>query len=330
MVKDRNSTLDLFRLAASFFIILLHVNFFMGETQLPSFIRISARWAVPFFFLLSGYLIAPKVLSKDFSLKSIEKTILKVFKIILISNFIYILFTLYLGRNTNKPGILLSGSYYHLWFLPSLGLGILGTWMLRQLVKKRVRYLILFLITLAALYTDSYDQAIIGEDLSFYLFRFLTGYLFIELGILIKEKEEKLKTLISTKLLVILVLFTFFLQFLEILFLKSTFGVSLFNHQFIITTPILSSLIFSLAIRSNFQFGNISKTGQTHSLFIYLYHPILIFILNTVLNKLGLLEDMHIVGKLFIPVVIFLGALLIGKTLEKVTPSIFKVLNGDF
>lgn len=48
----RNRTFDLFKWAAALFVLLLHVPF---PGDVGGTVRMFARWAVPFFFMVSGY-----------------------------------------------------------------------------------------------------------------------------------------------------------------------------------------------------------------------------------------------------------------------------------
>ena len=61
MQRIRNLTLDSLRLLATVEVIALHVTF----TNLPEWvavlIRLQARWAVPFFFIVSGYFFAQRL-----------------------------------------------------------------------------------------------------------------------------------------------------------------------------------------------------------------------------------------------------------------------------
>jgi surface polysaccharide O-acyltransferase-like enzyme len=330
MVDKRFYSIDLFRLIASLFIVFLHLEYFLGEGLEPSFLRISARWAVPFFFITSGFFIGKKVNNPNFNLDSIGRNILRLIKTILISNLIFILFNIYLGKPINRLGMLFSGSYYHLWFLTALVFGLICSWSFREIFTKKTRFIILTIIALASIFTDSYDIIFINEDLSFYLFRFLTGYLFIEIGIFIYQKQNELKKIISTKNLVFLIIIIFLAQFFEIILLNKYFNISLFQHQIIITTPIISVLIFSLAIRLDKAPKQISNLGKDHSLFIYLYHPILIFILNTIVIKMNLFAEKNQITLLIFPLIIFLPMLLFSILIKKYFNKLFKILNGEF
>ena len=60
MVK-RNNGVDLFRLVGAFFIILVHTDYYNLNNALSENIRISARWALPYFFICSGYFLYEKI-----------------------------------------------------------------------------------------------------------------------------------------------------------------------------------------------------------------------------------------------------------------------------
>mgnify|MGYP002224052531 FL=1 len=58
----RNRTFDLFKWAAALFVLLLHVPF---PGDVGGTVRMFARWAVPFFFMVSGYFTYGAVQRQD-------------------------------------------------------------------------------------------------------------------------------------------------------------------------------------------------------------------------------------------------------------------------
>ena len=58
----RNRTFDLFKWAAALFVLLLHVPF---PGDVGGTVRMFARWAVPFFFMVSGYFTYGAVQRED-------------------------------------------------------------------------------------------------------------------------------------------------------------------------------------------------------------------------------------------------------------------------
>jgi surface polysaccharide O-acyltransferase-like enzyme len=121
---SRNYFVDMARLAAIFFVILLHVDF--RDLGVPgAMARSTARWAVPFFFIVSGYFSSLKSLS--ISNPQRRKTLFRLSKIVIFSNLIYIPYALMLGLPPVDGGataiviwLVTSGVAFHLWFLHSL------------------------------------------------------------------------------------------------------------------------------------------------------------------------------------------------------------------
>ncbi|NJK98229.1 MAG: acyltransferase family protein [Bacteroidales bacterium] len=55
-MTERNQTIDLFRLLAAFCVICIHVNYTSYNSAID-ILRLLTRWAVPYFFIVSGYSI---------------------------------------------------------------------------------------------------------------------------------------------------------------------------------------------------------------------------------------------------------------------------------
>ena len=55
MQRIRNLTVDSLRLLATLEVIILHLTFTGLPVAATVLIRLQARWAVPFFFIVSGY-----------------------------------------------------------------------------------------------------------------------------------------------------------------------------------------------------------------------------------------------------------------------------------
>ena len=54
----RNQSVDTFRLLAALGVVILHVEYPNVPNEIAIGLRLMSRWAIPFFFLISGYFLA--------------------------------------------------------------------------------------------------------------------------------------------------------------------------------------------------------------------------------------------------------------------------------
>ena len=126
--------LDYFRLFAAFLVIAIHTSPLSSFSSNADFIfiRILARMAVPFFFMITGYFLLPQYIfehTKDFRplLMSIKKTLLLYVAAIVI----YLPINFYAGQLHGANifdffrMLVFDGTLYHLWYLPASIIGVL-------------------------------------------------------------------------------------------------------------------------------------------------------------------------------------------------------------
>lgn len=81
---NRLNVLDLLRFIGAFFIMTLHTSLGDLNDSIQQDIRLSARWAVPFFFCTTGYFIGKKITSQNLlSFASIQLNIIKLISVFL-------------------------------------------------------------------------------------------------------------------------------------------------------------------------------------------------------------------------------------------------------
>src|SRR5512139_2740556 len=61
MQPPRNLSIDTFRLLAALEVVALHVQFDNLPALVAIALRLQARWAVPFFFIISGYFLGKRL-----------------------------------------------------------------------------------------------------------------------------------------------------------------------------------------------------------------------------------------------------------------------------
>ena len=85
-MKSRNYLIDSIRLIAALFVVFLHLPLENYSYELAVHIRLISRWAVPVFFMISGYFLSVKV--KDDNSYYV-KYISKLLGVIFISTILY-------------------------------------------------------------------------------------------------------------------------------------------------------------------------------------------------------------------------------------------------
>lgn len=125
MTGPRHAGLDILRLAAAFAVVALHLEpaRYIPEIAWDLF-WLLCRFAVPVFFLISGYFLSQRLY------KPCEKTLFTlhgIFRLFVWSSLLYIPLALIRGSRSIPldASFLLTGTCYHLWFLPSLGFAVL-------------------------------------------------------------------------------------------------------------------------------------------------------------------------------------------------------------
>lgn len=161
MEKQNAINMDICRLLAAFMIVAIHVYPF--ETISPQldyfFTRVIFRIAVPFFLMLTGYFLIPKMLKDKRILIRYTKKIVKLY---MISMLIYLPLNIYMGYfhqfslfNFIKD-IFFDGTFYHLWYFPALLLGLWINYAILTKKKQKISFLLILLLFLIGLLGDSY------------------------------------------------------------------------------------------------------------------------------------------------------------------------------
>lgn len=322
-VTSRNHTVDIFRLLASFFIVFLHVGFKNMDENIIAVIRISGRWGVPFFFLLSGYYFQ-KSLTKSPS-KALWKNCSRIFYILIVADIIYIIALYAFDGHFNWKHILL-GAYFHLWFLPSLIMGTVTCFLINKFqIKFYLSLALSLLIIFLVLLTDSYSSILQLKTERFigYVIPLLSiPYMII--GSFFSNRNW-FKNLIQPKVGFLMLFLGFFLQIIEVKLINIYTTRSMVEHQYLIGTLFLSIGIFILAFSLKFKNERLGKWGKELSLFIYLYHPFVILLLYHTNHELIFKGNTVILFPIFVFSITLLVSILIYKYLNR----LFLILTGS-
>ena len=319
---ERKNGIDLFKLIGAFFIMCLHTSYGSLNQEYVDNLRLFSRWAVPFFFISTGFFLGNKIENKKIDFKRIQKNVITLISILIVSSVIYLPIDFIKGNITIKIANILTGSYFHLWFIGALLIGYFFIWYLYSIKKNNFLPLISICIIILALFSDSYDQ-FFNKHIGFDLFRFLLSIPFMYIGIILSKKENNLS---RYKFLIGLVFIGLIIQHIEVeLFLK-LFNYKKYTHQFLIGTTVIAISLFVVSSKLNLRDNIFSKWGKEYSLFIYLYHPIIYLITDVILNKL--VPNYYGSIKIFYPLVGFTLTLAFSIILNRFLPKIYNIMNG--
>ena len=318
----RENGIDLFRFIGAFLVVLLHTSgYTVKNYSFMSYVLIFARWAVPFFFITSGYFLGLKILkSNDVSLRLIDSNIIKLLGAIFISDLIYFPYDAYKrGEFSYTSKVFLEGTSFHLWFLGSLLFGYIIVWFMYYYKwEKLLPYLSvgIFFIMIVA---DSYDT-FFGVKLKYEFPRFLSSIPFLYVGIYF-SKQKKVQRPIGIHTLYIIL--AIIILFVEAHFINQFTGKKNV-HEMVIFTIVLSVLIFKYCISIDIKENLFTRLGKKYSLFIYMYH-ILIGTLSFFLFKF-MFEDLT--WYIYFPLLVFCLTLGLGILINKYNNRLFLILNG--
>lgn len=322
----RNNSIDLFKLIAAFFIMTLHTSYGSMPVSLEEIIKLSGRWAVPFFFMSTGYFLNKKITSENhFNFNKIENNVTSLISILIIASIAYLPLNYINTSQLFEPevNIIFNGSFYHLWFIGSLIFGYVTIWYLYFIGKSNLLLPLSLLIAILGILSNSYDK-FFGIDLEFYkLFRSSLSIPFMYAGLLVSKSNLTKKNL---GLLFIIYIGGFIIQYVEANMFYSLFSISRLHHEFLAGTIVSVIPMFVLITHLKIGENVFSRWGRKYALFLYLYHLYAYWILNLLLSKIFPLEFDII--KMFMPFIGFIALLGFVILLNRYFPVLFGVLNG--
>ena len=316
--KKTYATLDSFRIISAIFIIAIHTSPLLSINTTADFVltRIAARVAVPFFFIVTGYFMYPHIEEGDNEYlfhfcKKIGLTYLIAILIYLPLNF----YTGYFKNITiNQIGkdIIFDGTFYHLWYLPAVILGVFLMWIF--IFKLGLKYTLILstLLYVIGLGGDSYYGLVSKLDGIKRFYNILFGIfsytrngiffapMFLTLGAWIHSSKKKInKGQAGIGL------------FLSAIFLIGE-GMVLYHYKFqrhdsmyLFLIPCMYFL-FQVLLAAN---GKGNKNLRTISLIMYIIHPwIIVFVRG--FAKVFHLEKIFIDNSLIHFIIVSIGSFL--------------------
>lgn len=321
-VPNRNVYIDYMKFIAAFLVVAIHVSPLSGINENGDFIltRIIARIAVPFFFMVSGYYVLPD--SKKHNGRAV-KFLKKTGILYLTAVILYLPVNVYTGYFKElKAGkvlkdIFFDGTFYHLWYLPAVMLGILLCLFLIRIMGERAAFIITVILYLAGLLGDSYYGLtrllpIMGEiyDGILQVFSYTRNGIFfapvfLMLGCLIKNREKKEEEALeenkcdkkdTNSIIYTLLVSVFFLVMMAEGLLLHKYGWQRHDSMYIFLVPLMYfffSRIISLSHKEKNAAKKSGKEGRfvdmgNMAMIIYIIHPMGLILLRGISKPLKL------------------------------------------
>jgi len=301
---------------------IVHVGNF---TELPSplgdVIRVSSRWALPFFFLCSGYLIG---ISHEFD---VGRKVNKLVSILFYSSIFYIPI-LYRMLHGDLEGLLNKvisadtihgGTSFHLWFINALMLGVILTNYMLKNVNARLALILAVGIILGCWVGDVLKS--LGYKIwIFYVFRTMIAFSLVYIGYLIAK--TKILNGIRNNISLIILIGGVLLMVAEVYFIHKAVGADMNERQFPFMSVPVAIALLSLSINTSIKDNFISRIGRDYSLGVYLIHPFLIYIaIHDVGSTIANNSSMKLI-------LCFILSIVIMWIFKQFIPIVYRKLNG--
>lgn len=311
--------LDILKVMLAIVIILRHCGqsfFDVGSAFNIVLTNTLSPLGVPTFFALSGFLF----FRKRQEISDWKRYVLRVAKLYLVWTIIYFPLILWNMKNTGSFDILgliqrllFEGSYYHLWFLPSLIVAITLVYFLSRKFNDQILGLLCLSLYIIGTLVNSYSFLSGFLAWNGYKAIFLTtrngvffGMLFIFSGKMIAQGYKPCKRIGVIGVIVLAV---------EGWYLSVAHQAPIVNMS--LASVLLVPVIVIIAIKTSDRFTNINgKFWRSVSTLLFCIHPYVIFAIGSVGVKLALPSSILVIA---ISVATLVGSIVIVKLSEKIT-----------
>lgn len=323
--KVRSPTFDTVRLIAIFGVIALHVRFEPSlSLDAGSIIRLSARWCVPFFYMLTGFFLPSMYEFPNIDIDRIRRITL----ITLVANIVFLPLSLAMnGLATLDPGRMLTGTWFHLWFLNSMVLGFVCFAAIPWFVRKP--WLMTCIAGLLVLGFYAFDVLSSAKPLKFdaavATVRGLQSVSFMWIGFLLGQNRTRLP---GPLIALVMIMSGGILVAIEALG-SIHFGYSMMERQFPIGALVIAIglIIWCTHVEVKAIPEFLPRFGRDYALTIYVIHPLF---LKAGASLLGLLP-LALNPRLVLTIIFgFFASLAAAIFLERIWPLAASMLRGQF
>lgn len=212
-----------------------------------------------------------------------------------------------------------SGTFFHLWFINALILGVVLTNYFIKNVSVKVSLFVSIAILLACWYGDLV-KSLHYDIYIFYALRTLIAFSLVYLGHYFAKSGMLI--LVSKRVAVSVIIIGIALMMGEVYVLGSAYNADMIERQFpFFATPVCVALL-SLCVNTRIEDNIFSKLGRDYSLGVYLLHPLILYIL---MHDVGKYIANNSMLKLIISFISSIAVLMVAKA---VLPITYRKLNG--
>ncbi len=328
--KNRNQTLDIFKLVASFAVVCIHYMLYGTAGEI---VKALSRFAVPFFFAISGYFAYGDSPQK---IKRKAKHILAIYLGSFLLYFCYSAFKYILANRTlieyflsyvNKTAVLdffvlnETVSSVHLWFLPALIYCYLIYYVIRGRMPENVMVIISLVLMLLYLIAEEF-LPIFTVQLPIYVYGnvFLRSFPCFMLGFAAKKYKLIINERVSLGAC---------LGILGIGIVETVLSFVLFGNSITYLGSILITLaLLALAIKYESKiYGKTLVKLSRYSMYIYVFHIAVGGTLQTFLDYLGVGGEILWINTK--PFVVFVLTIALSRIIEYVLSFISRKREGN-
>lgn len=292
-MQQRNHSIDILKFICAVLVIFIHTN-----SAHLSFVLPLTRCAVPCFFMISGYLLYKE---GGIGTERIKRNLKHIAKITFWATLLFICWTEYVY--INNGGYLPSSNQmigwvvlnecpfgFHLWYLYAYLYVLIIVLVIDKHKLWRWLFLSIPLLLLTDLAFGKYSLVVFNKEFPYIFVRnfLFVGLPYFALGALLKAKQIPCMANKSFMLMVGVIIF-YATSLLEKHILITIDKCPTREHY--ISTTFLAICLFGLFLSIKVEKPNLmAKIGEKDSLYIYLLHPIFIWVLSTEFTKIGLLD----------------------------------------
>ena len=291
-MNERNYSIDKLKFLCSILVVFLHTEWILHDVILPI-----TRCAVPCFFIISGYLLFE---GNGIAPQRLKKNLLNIIKITLFATILYFLwseFVSYVNHNSLlipsledlKIWLLLNDCPFgfHLWYLYAYFYVLIFVAIVNRFGLWKVLFYLTPILFLIDLLLGTYGKLLFDVNYPYIYFRnfLFVGIPYFSIGALLKYKGH-CENALPRNCLISFCLLLVVSSFWESYFLGSI-GKETTRSNYL-SSILLAVFLFLFTLKNKTASNHLSTFGSKDSLYIYIYHPIIMAILSSLTEKLGL------------------------------------------
>lgn len=317
--------IDQMRIIAAILVVAIHISPLLQINETADFIltRIIGRLAVPFYMIVSSYFLFLKGYPTR---EAIQKTLMSLMKLYLISMILYLPLMIYNHYFTMDhlffeiiKDVFIDGTFYHLWYFPSMMIGLALVLLCLHVFHEKTTMIITIILYIIGLCGDSYyglvSQTAIGQSLMTILFQYMdytrNGFFFVPLFVMIGYKIAQGKSHWTSMGKITMFIICFVFMSIEAFIIKNMAFAK--HDSMYIMLPFASYFLFLILIQKQ---GQRYVSLKNISMMIYIVHPMMIVVTRLIgkMMHMNILIDHYLIQ--FICVVCL--SLIVAEIFEKV------------